>query len=69
MNCAMVVSTPDPEVIWNTFRLGNLMLNNDDDVSIFLNGPAVDYTKGDSEQFPIIEQAKIFTLSEGSLTA
>ncbi|MFO7728085.1 MAG: hypothetical protein R6X11_07125 [Desulfonatronovibrio sp.] len=69
MNCTMIVSTPDPEIIWNAFRLGNLMLNNDDDVSIFLNGPAVNYTQGDSEQCPVKEQAKIFTLSEGSLTA
>ncbi|WP_045213041.1 hypothetical protein [Desulfonatronovibrio magnus] len=69
MNCTMIVSTPDPEVIWNAFRLANLMLNHDDDVNIFLNGPAVNYNQGDSEQYPINEQAKIFTLSEGSLAA
>jgi uncharacterized protein involved in oxidation of intracellular sulfur len=34
-----------------------------------LNGPSVEYENLDSEQFPIKELAKIFTLSEGRLLA
>jgi len=67
MNIAILVSQAEPEILWNAFRFGNLMLNNDDDVSIFLNGPAVRYLEGDSETFPIGEQARVFTLSEGDL--
>lgn len=67
MNVAIIVSQAEPEVLWNAFRFANLMLNNDDDVSIFLNGPAVRYQEGDSETFPIVEQARVFTLSEGQL--
>ena len=45
------------------------MLEGMDDVTIFLNGPAVEYEKGDSEQFPLLTLAKTFTLSEGVLLA
>ncbi|MCF8105790.1 MAG: sulfur reduction protein DsrE [Desulfohalobiaceae bacterium] len=69
MNNTKVVSQGVPEILWNSFRFANLMLNNDDDVSIFLNGPAVRYLEGNSDTFPIKEQARIFTLSEGSLLA
>ncbi|MCF8031118.1 MAG: sulfur reduction protein DsrE [Desulfohalobiaceae bacterium] len=69
MNNMIIVSQAEPEVLWNAFRFANLMLNNDDDVSIFLNGPAVRYLEGDSTTFPIKEQANIFTLSEGELLA
>lgn len=69
MKVAMVVSQNVPEVIWNAFRLANIMLEKMDDVSIFLNGPSVEYEKFDSEQFPLKELAKIFTLSEGNLFA
>jgi uncharacterized protein involved in oxidation of intracellular sulfur len=40
-----------------------------DDVSIFLNGPSVQYESLDTDQFPLLELAKIFTLSEGQLLA
>ena len=45
------------------------MLEGMEDVSIFLNGPSVKYKDFDSEQFPLNELAKIFTLSEGQLSA
>jgi uncharacterized protein involved in oxidation of intracellular sulfur len=69
MKVAMVVSQNTPEVIWNAFRLANIMLEEMEDVSIFLNGPCVEYEKLDSNQFPLKELAKIFTLSEGNLFA
>lgn len=69
MKVAMVVCSNIPDVIWNAFRLGNIMLEGMDDVSIFLNGPSVGYENFNSEQFPLKELAKIFTLSEGELFA
>jgi uncharacterized protein involved in oxidation of intracellular sulfur len=69
MRVAMVVSQNTPEVVWNAFRLANIMLEEMDDVSIFLNGPSVEYEKFDSDQFSLKELAKIFTLSEGNLFA
>lgn len=69
MQTLIVLSSPDPEIKWNAVRFGNFILNAGDEATIFLNGPAVDLIAGDCEQFPIAEQAKIFTLSEGVLVA
>ncbi|MFO7754281.1 MAG: hypothetical protein R6V41_14320 [Desulfobacteraceae bacterium] len=69
MNFGIIISQETPEVIWNAFRLANIMLEEMDDVSIFLDGPSVKYEESDSEMFPVKELAKTFTLSEGSLLA
>ena len=69
MKIAMIICNYTDEVIWNAFRLANIMLEEMDDVSIFLNGPSVKYESLDSSQFPLLELAKIFTLSEGQLFA
>ena len=69
MQVLMIICQDTPEVIWNAFRLGNLMLEGMEDVSIFFNGPAVKYEESDSEKFPLKELAKTFTLSEGRLFA
>ncbi len=69
MKITMIICTGTTEIIWNAFRLANMMLEGMDDVSIFLNGPSVKFEESDSEQFPLKELAKIFTLSEGTLYA
>lgn len=69
MRILIIISTDSPEIQWNAFRFGNLALEQGDDVSIFLNGPAVAFTKGDSLQYPLLEQSKLFGLSEGNLAA
>ena len=69
MNVALIVASADAEVQWNVFRLANLMLNEDDEVSIFLHGPAVEFRGNDSQQFPLNLLAKTFVLSEGVLLA
>ncbi len=69
MKITMVICQDVPEVLWNAFRLANMMLEEMDDVNIFLNGPSVQYEELDSEQFPLKKLAKIFTLSEGQLFA
>jgi uncharacterized protein involved in oxidation of intracellular sulfur len=69
MKIAMVICQDIPEILWNAFRLANMMLEEMEDVTIFLNGPSVKYEKLDSNQFPLIELSKIFTLSEGELLA
>jgi uncharacterized protein involved in oxidation of intracellular sulfur len=69
MQILMILSSPDPEVKWNALRFGNVLLNEGEEVTIFLNAAAVDLLQGDGERFPIAEQAKLFTLSEGVLAA
>uniref|UniRef100_A0A7C5AN10 Sulfur reduction protein DsrE n=1 Tax=Desulfobacca acetoxidans TaxID=60893 RepID=A0A7C5AN10_9BACT len=67
MRVLIVLSNPDPEIKWNALRFGNFLLNEGEEVTIFLNGPATDLYTGDSSRFPIAEQAKLFALSEGLL--
>jgi len=69
MKITMVIGAAATEVVWNAFRLANMMLEGMEDVTIFLNGPSVRYAELASEQFPLNELAKIFTLSEGRLLA
>lgn len=69
MKITMMICSGNAEVVWNAFRLANIMLENMEDVSIFLNGSSVKYQALDSGQFPLMELAKIFTLSEGQLLA
>lgn len=69
MQVLITLSSADPEIKWNAVRYGNFLLEQEEDVTIFLNGPAVDLMAGENEQFPIAQQAKIFTLSEGVLFA
>lgn len=69
MQILITLSSADPEIKWNAVRFGNFMLEKGDEVTIFLNGPAVDLVAGDSDLLPIAQQAKIFTLSDGVLAA
>lgn len=69
MNVLLIINSNDPEIKWNAVRFGNVLLNEGDDVSIFLNGPGTALYDGDSEALPIREQAKIFCLNEGALCA
>jgi tRNA 2-thiouridine synthesizing protein D len=71
MKIGILISTGDPEIIWNAFRFANLCMNTnvDDDVSIFMHAKAVEYESCDSEKFNIKELAKTFVLSDGKLLA
>jgi len=69
MKILFIVCQDNPEVLWNAFRLANIMLEEMEDVTIFLNGPSVKYEELDSEKFPLKNLAKVFTLSEGQLFA
>ncbi len=69
MQILIVLSSADPEIKWNAVRLGNFLLNKGEEVTIFLNGPAVDLAAGDSDRFPIASEAKLFGLSDGKLAA
>lgn len=69
MQILIILSSHTPEIKWNAVRFGNFLLNAGEEVTIFLNGPGVDLYEGDSEQFPIAEEAKLFALSDGLLAA
>ncbi len=67
MHVLITISSSEPEIKWNAVRFGNFLLEQGEDVTIFLNGPGVALTAGESEQYPIGQQAKVFSLNEGTL--
>jgi uncharacterized protein involved in oxidation of intracellular sulfur len=69
MQILIILSSNSLEIKWNAVRFGNFLLNTGEEVTIFLNGPGVDLYEGDSQQFPIAEEAKLFALSDGLLAA
>ena len=69
MDIALISCSDNPEILWSCFRLGSLMLEQMDEVTIFLDGPSVNYASLSSEKYPLHDQAKLFTLSEGVLQA
>ncbi len=69
MKVTLIALQENPEILWNCFRLGNLMLEQGDDVTIFLNGPSVTYYSKTFNDFSINDLAKLFFLSEGKLLA
>jgi len=69
MQILIILSSNIPEIKWNAIRFGNFLLNVGEEVTIFLNGPGVDLYEGESEQFPIAEEAKLFAISDGFLAA
>jgi uncharacterized protein involved in oxidation of intracellular sulfur len=64
MKLAIILSTNNAEKNWNALRLGNLALNNGDNVSIFLLGEGVEYLKFSTEKFNIQKQVDIFLESK-----
>lgn len=64
MKLAIILSTNDAEKNWNAFRLANLALKKEDEVSVFLIGEGVEYEKNSSDQFNIADQVQQF-LSSG----
>ncbi len=69
MQVLLILSSNDPEIKWNAVRFGNFLLEQGEDVTLFLNGPGVDLYAGDSATFPIAEETKVFSLSDGVLAA
>ncbi|MDI1471961.1 MAG: DsrE family protein [Thermodesulfovibrio sp.] len=69
MKIGILISTNEPETLWNAFRFGVLCLNMDYDneVIIFLNSKATAYEEADSEKFNIKELAKSFVLGGGKI--
>ncbi|KKQ29811.1 MAG: hypothetical protein US43_C0002G0003 [Candidatus Levybacteria bacterium GW2011_GWA1_37_16] len=70
MKLTIILSTNNAEKNWNAFRLGNLALKNEDNVSIFLIGEGVEYLKFSNEKFDIQKQVDAFLeLDKGKILA
>jgi len=58
MTWCMIISSQDPETIYNALRLANTALEHGTEVSVFMLGAAVDYEQLSSEQFDLVAQVE-----------
>ncbi|OGP71610.1 MAG: hypothetical protein A2Y80_04155 [Deltaproteobacteria bacterium RBG_13_58_19] len=65
MHLGLILSSNDPDILWNAVRFANFCLEKGEDVTIFLNAHAVEYHKVDSPRYELEKLFKTFALSEG----
>ncbi|NCO66556.1 DsrE family protein [Candidatus Aquicultor secundus] len=53
MKIGIIISSNDPETVWNAFRYGEHVIKAGDDVKVFLTGPGVEAEHISTVQFPV----------------
>ena len=69
MKIGIVLSTNDPEEVWNAFRFENLALKENHEVRVFLANKGVEAEDIKSERFNVKEQLQLFIENKGELLA
>lgn len=69
MMLTLVITSTDPEVVFNAFRLANFSLKEGDTIKIFLLAAGVELEQVDSTKFDINGQARSFLDSGGEILA
>jgi len=69
MNIGIVLSTNDPETVWNAFRLGDVALKAGHVVKVFLVNKGVEAEDIKGDKFPVKEQIDVFLAGKGELLA
>jgi len=65
----IVVSSNDPETVWNAFRFGNFTLAMGDEVGVFLIGKGVEVESLDTDTFDVARQMQTLFNNGGHLFA
>ncbi len=65
MKIGIVLSTNDPEEVWNAFRFGNVSLKENHSGKVFLVNKGVEAEDIKSERFPVTEQLQSFVENKG----
>ena len=69
MKIGIVLSTNDPEEVWNAFRFGNVALKENHEVRVFLVNKGVEAEDIKSERFVVRDQLQSFIENKGELLA
>ena len=69
MKIGIVISTNEPETVWNGFRLGNTALRKGHSVKVFLLGKGVESEGMEHPQFDIKHQWDAFLSHNGEILA
>ena len=65
----IVISTNDPETVWNALRLANYSLSEKDTVSVFLMGKGVGIKSLSTKDYDVTEKLNDFLNSGGKIFA
>ncbi len=69
MKLGIIISSNDPETVWNAFRLGNFALTRGDAVRVFLLGKGVECEGLDTECFAVSAAMQELVAHGGSIDA
>ncbi len=69
MKLGIVISTTEPEMVWNAFRLGNLSLKEGHGVKVFLLNKGVEIEDIESDKYDVKEQTDSFIANKGQMLA
>lgn len=69
LKIGIVISSNDPETVWNAFRLANYSLGEGDTVSVFLIGKGVEASKISTKEYDVKEMMEKFSDSGGKILA
>ncbi len=69
MKIGVVISTNEPEAVWNAFRFGNTALNSNHEVKIFLINRGVELEDIGNEKYDVKEQTRAFLQDNGRILA
>ncbi len=69
MRLAIVISTNEPETVFNALRLGNFAAKEGDDVGVFLVGKGVELDKIADDQFDVRGQSEALLNNRGRIMA
>lgn len=67
MNIGIVLSSNDPETVWNAFRFGTFSIKQGENVKVFLTGRGVEAEGLDTEQFKVTDMLRSFLESGGQI--
>jgi len=69
MRLAILISTDEPEAVFNALRLGSFAAKEGDDVGMFLLGKGVELEKITDDRFDVRAQVEAFLAEGGSILA
>ncbi len=67
MKIGIIISSNDPETVWNAFRFSNYVTQEGETVQAFLLGKGVQSESLDTEGFNITEQMRSFVEAGGTI--
>ena len=69
MKIGIIISTNEPETVWNALRFANTAISEEHEIKIFLLGKGVEIENIQNEKFNVIDQIDNLKQLEGTMIA